>query len=96
MTAEVVGERPPLGVRLWLALRFAAGPVSAHCSCGWCQESRSLAWRLRLRAAWVLLRWRVAQLRRWDVGENRVHRSFVAAAFALAGAGELVASAGVA
>lgn len=37
-----------------------------------------------------------AQLRRWDVGENRVHRSFVAAAFALAGAGELVASAGVA
>lgn len=38
----------------------------------------------------------VAQLRRWDVGENRAHRSFVAAAFALAGAGELVASAGVA
>jgi hypothetical protein len=37
----------------------------------------------------------VAQLRRWDV-ENRAHRSFVAAAFALAGAGELVASAGVA
>jgi len=61
VTAEVVGvvgERPPLGARLWLALRFAAGPVSAHCTCG-CQESRSLGWRLRLRAAWVLLRWRV-------------------------------------
>ena len=53
MTAEVVGvvgERPPLGARLWLALRFAAGAVSA---------SRSLGWRLRLRSAWVLLRWRV-------------------------------------
>lgn len=65
MTAEVVGERPPLGVRLWLALRFAAGPVSAHCSCGWCQESRSLAWRLRLRAGqpeW-LAAWRAIEKR---------------------------------
>lgn len=58
MTAELVGERPPLGMRLRSALRFAAGPVAAHCSCG-CGKSTRLRLGMRLRAAWVLPRWRV-------------------------------------